>query len=437
MKTKVFKLVLFVICLFTVTNVYAQISENQQFDVDYYFGTYQVKITQKQKSKIISGEDFTSVDLSHHTSSPTYETRYVHLWIINQKGNKTDISKQYFVILPDSKNKYIYTAKFLDILDSLNIVKKDTITTYVAPVKEDDYVCYFVGLYRTTMPSHYILYPKLEDLYSNGYVHNGSSYSIDCSVELLTNKKYFTLEYPSANYMMNLIFKMVSSNNKKCNKNVDDLLSFNNYIFDDSEIINEVIPRVNKKFKSVFEEQKQELIEKGIKDFESREETRKQRVNDSIREIRRIEQEKEFLNKPFIDAKNLWTNKTEAYFVADVPNQGSKVNISKHFLFHGNKVVLHTEWKQLVKGTWYSYSKNSVLRGTWKKIAPNKIVITFKNGKKLTCTYRKTKDQYMHNKLIISDIGTAIEGYPSVNRRRTDLWDNHDTLLSEYFGISY
>lgn len=403
MKTKVFKLVLFVICLFTVTNVYAQNSEQQE--IRYFFSEY----------------------------GYGRNKRYNHLWMLNPWGGNIG----FYVLLHDTKNKMTYE------IDHIKYQKNPDLRTNVKPDFEpnfdlDDRVdkdyksafdnpenknLFVYGIYIQTK-DYFEFYATPEKSNEYNLINNGKfGCIIDSRVYNLTELTKNNEDEDEDFYLNSIID---STTNPALTKQIC------NKLFDEYKSI------IDKEFitKEQLEEQhKQDSIQKAESDkWRNYVEpyTPEQEHQNNL-----SKSDAETINKPFIDAKNLWTNKTEAYFVADVPNQGLRFDISKHFLFHGNKVVLHTEWKQLVKGTWYSYSKNSVLRGTWKKIAPNKIVITFKNGKKLTCTYRKTKDNYMHNKLIISGIGTAIEGYPSVNRRRTDLWDNHDTLLSEYFGISY
>ena len=405
MKTKVFKLVLFVICLFTVTNIYAQEQNQSKFEpqVRYFFSEY--------------GYDFK-------------EKLYNHLWLINPNGGNIG----YYVLLHDTKNKYVYKLDhmvnqlgtrtllddFIDSETSNDLKDRDKYTSAFDNPENKNLFTY--GIYKQEKYS-FKFYTSPQKASENNYIDKNGKLS--CRIDDLS---YYLTE--------------ITENN------IDELLWING-IFDIENnpfITKQKSEQLANKYKSIIDSEyisKKQLEEQYKQDSIQTAEAEKWRnyvepyTPEQEQQNHLSKTDAEIINKPFIDAKNLWTNKTEAYFVADVPNQGLRFDISKHFLFHGNKVVLHTEWKQLVKGTWYSYSKNSVLRGTWKKIAPNKIVITFKNGKKLTCTYRKTKDQYMHNKLIISGIGTAIEGYPSVNRRRTDLWDNHDTLLSEYFGISY
>ena len=396
MKTKVFKLVLFVICLFTVTNTYSQISEQKK--IRYFFN------------------DYSNYGIS----------LYYHLWLISSDGDNTG----YYVLLHDTKNKYTYDSNHL-----LKYHKSEEEEDHISSTRPDtelelDFYDRNNNHYNSAFDN-----PKNKNLFIYGiYKQIGNNFEFYTSLQ--NSPHIAKLHNEKLDYMVNNFVPFMI----EITENYYDEDLWLNAILDSTNLF--ITTEICNKFRNE-KEQLEKLEEQYKQDSIQHNENDKWRnyvepyIPEQEHQNHLSKTDAEIINKQFIDAKNLWTNKTEAYFVADVPNQGLRFDISKHFLFHGNKVVLHTEWKQLVKGTWYSYSKNSVLRGTWKKIAPNKIVITFKNGKKLTCTYRKTKDQYMHNKLIISGIGTAIEGYPSVNRRRTDLWDNHDTLLSEYFGISY
>lgn len=395
MKTKFFKMVLFVICLFTVTNVSAQDSEQKK--IRYFFN------------------DYSNYGIS----------LYYHLWLISSDGDNTG----YYVLLHDTKNKYTY--------DSNHLLK------YHKTVEEEDHI-------SSTRPD-----TELElDFYDRNNNHYNSAFDNPKNKNLFiygiykqigNNFEFYTSLQNSPH--------IVKLHNEKLDYMVNNFVPFmieitENY-YDEDLWLNAILDSTNLFITT-------EICNKFRNEKEQLEELEEQHKQDSIQQHKldkwrnyvepyTPEQEQqnylsktdaEIINKPIIDAKNLWTNKTEAYFVCDnIPNQKLKRNISKHFVFHGKKVVLHTEWTQIVPGS-YPYSKKSVLRGVWSKIAPNKIVIKFNNGIKLICTYQKTKNQYMHNKLIISGIGTAIEGYPSNNRLRIDLLDNYDILLNEYFGIT-